>query len=156
MSGMVIKRRPEKRLANLIWRPGGRTVAVIEEDVIARLRALQSVCADAIRDKILEIARLAAASARPPLRGDLDRLYALSNEVIGLSGAAELEDLGMASHSFCRLLDGFRSGVAWSAASYDVHLAALQLLAQQELALDTEARAKVVEGLNSVVQRTAG
>ena len=84
------------------------------------------------------------------------RLYALSNEVIGLSGAAELEDLGMASLSFCRLLDGFRNGVAWSAASYDVHLGALQLLAQQDLVLDGEARAKVVEGLNSVVQRTAG
>jgi hypothetical protein len=156
MSGMVIKRRPEKRLAKLIWLPGGRTVATIEADVIARLRALQTVCADAIRDKVLEIARLAAGATRPPLPADLGRLYALSNEVIGLSGAAELEDLGMAALSFCRLLDGFRSGVAWSAASYDVHLAALQLLAQQELALDAEARAKVVEGLNSVVQRTAG
>jgi hypothetical protein len=156
MSGMVIKRRPDKRLAKLIWLPGGRTVAVIEEDVIARLRALQTVCADAIRDKVLEIGRLAAAAARPPPSDDLARLYALSNEVIGLSGAAELEDLGMAALSFCRLLDGFRSGVSWSAASYDVHLASLQLLAQQELALDAEARAKVVEGLNSVVQRTAG
>jgi hypothetical protein len=156
MSSMVIKRRPEKRLAKVIWRPGGRTVEVIEEDVIARLRALQTVCADAIRDKVQEIGRLAAASARPPQAADLNRLYALSNEVIGLSGAAELEDLGMASHSFCRLLDGFRNGVAWSAASYDVHLASLQLLAQQELELDAEARAKVVEGLNSVVQRTAG
>jgi hypothetical protein len=156
MSGMVIKRRPEKRLAKVIWRPGGRTVAVIEADVIARLQALRGFCAGAICDKVLEIARLAAAASRPPKPGDLDRLYALSNEVIGLSGAAELEDLGMASHSFCRLLDGFRNGVAWSAASYDVHLGALQLLAQPDLKLDAEARAKVVEGLNSVVQRTAG
>ena len=156
MSGMVIKRRPEKRLAKLIWLPGGRTVEVIEADVIARLEALRGVCASAIRDKVQEIARLAAGATRPPASDDLNRLYALSNEVIGLSGAAELEDLGMAALSYCRLLDGFRSGVAWSAASYDVHLAALQLLAQQELALDAEARAKVVEGLNSVVQRTAG
>jgi hypothetical protein len=156
MSGMVIKRRPEKRLAKLIWKPGGRTVAVIEEDVIARLRALQNVCIDAIRDKVQEIGRRAATASRPPQPEDLDRLYALSNEVIGLSGAAELEDVGMASHSFCRLLDGFRNGVAWSAASYDVHLGALQLLVQADSALDAQARARVVEGLNSVVQRTAG
>ncbi len=76
--------------------------------------------------------------------------------MIGLSGVAELEDLGMAALSFCRLLDGFRSGGAWSAASYDVHLAALQLLAQPESALNAEARAEMVEGLQSVVQRAAG
>jgi hypothetical protein len=156
MSGMVIKRRPEKRLAKLIWKPGGRTVAVIEDDVIARLRALQGACADQVRDKVQEIARLAASASRPPQPEDLDRLYGLSNAVNGLSGAAELEDLGMASLSFCRLLDGFRNGVAWSAASYDVHLGALQLLAQPDTGLDATARAKVVEGLNSVVQRTAG
>jgi hypothetical protein len=156
MSGMVIKRRPEKRLDKLIWLPGGRTVAAIEADVIARLEALRGVCADAIRDKVQEIGKRAAGAARPPALGDLDRLYALSNEVIGLSGAAELEDLGMAALSFCRLLDGFRSGVAWSAASYDVHLAALQLLAQSDSALDDAARGQIVEGLHTVVQRAAG
>lgn len=156
MSGIVIKRRPEKRLAKLIWLPGGRTVATIEADVIARLEALRGVCAGAIRDKVLEIAQLAARASRPPKPEDLDRLYALSNEAIGLSGVAELEDLGMAALSFCRLLDGFRSGAAWSAASYDVHLAALQLLAQPDSALDAEARAEMVEGLHTVVQRTAG
>ena len=156
MSGMVIKRRPEKRLAKLIWLPGGRTVAAIEADVVARLEALQGVCAGAIRDKVAEIGRLAARASRPPKPADLDRLYALSNEAIGLSGVAELEDLGMAALSFCRLLDGFRSGVAWSGASYDVHLAALQLLAQPDCALDAETRREMVEGLHTVVQRTTG
>ena len=156
MSGMVIKRRPEKRLAKLIWLPGGRTVEAIEADVIARLEALQGVCASAIRGKVQEIARVAAGAGRPPKPEDLDRLYALSNEVIGLSGAADLEDLGMAALSFCRLLDGFRSGAAWAAAPYDVHLAALQLLAQPDSTLDEAARAEMVEGLHSVVQRTAG
>jgi hypothetical protein len=156
MSGMVIKRRPEKRLSKLIWLPGGRTVAAIEADVIARLEALRGVCAGAIGDKVQEIGRLAARASRPPKPDDLDRLYALSNEVIGLSGVAELEDLGMAALSFCRLLDGFRSGAAWSKASYDVHLAALQLLAQPESALNAEARAEMVEGLHTVAQRAAG
>jgi hypothetical protein len=156
MSGMVIKRRPERRLSKLIWLPGGRTVEAIEADVIARLEALRGVCVGAMRDKVQEIARLAARASRPPKPDDLDRLYALSNEAIGLSGVAELEDLGMAALSFCRLLDGFRSGAAWSAASYDVHLAALQLLAQPESALNAEARAEIVEGLHTVVQRTAG
>ncbi len=156
MSGMVIKRRPEKRLAKLIWLPGGRTVAAIEADIIARLEALQGVCADAIRDKVQEIGRRAAEASRPPRAEDLGRLYALSNEVIGLSGVAELEDLGMAALSFCRLLDGFRSGAPWSAAPYDVHLAALQLLAQPESALGADARAEIVEGLHTVVQRATG
>jgi hypothetical protein len=155
MSGMVIKRRPEKRLSKLIWLPGGRTVATIEADVIARLEALRGVCAGAIRDKVQEIGQLAARASRPPKPDDLDRLYALSNEAIGLSGVAELEDLGMAALSFCRLLDGFRSGAAWSTASYDVHLAALQLLAQPDSTLGDAARAEIVEGLNTVVQRAA-
>jgi hypothetical protein len=156
MSGMVIKRRPDKRLAKLIWLPGGRTVEAIEADVIARLEALQSVCASAIRDKVQDIARRAAGASRPPAAEDLDRLYTLSNEAIGLSGAADLEDLGMAALSFCRLLDGFRSTAGWSAAAYDVHLAALQLLAQPDSALDAEARAEMVEGLTTVARRTAG
>lgn len=154
MSGMVIKRRPEKRLAKLIWLPGGRTVEAIEADVVARLEALQAVCAGAMRDKVQEIGRRAAAASRPPGPEDLDRLYTLSNEVIGLSGAADLEDLGLAALSFCRLLDGFRSGAGWSAAAYDVHLASLQLLAQPDSALDAEARAEMVEGLNTVTRRT--
>ena len=33
MSGMVIKRRPDKRLAKLIWLPGGRTVDSIRRGV---------------------------------------------------------------------------------------------------------------------------
>ncbi len=156
MSGMVIKRRPEKRLAKLIWLPGGRTVEAIEADVVARLEALLAVCASAIRDKVQEIARRAAAASRPPGPEDLDRLYTLSNEVIGLSGAADMEDLGMAALSFCRLLDGFRSTGGWSAAAYDVHLGSLQLLAQPDSALDGTARAQVVEGLNTVVQRATG
>jgi hypothetical protein len=156
MSGMVIKRRPEKRLAKLIWLPGGRTVEAIEADIVARLEALQGVCAGAIRDKVQEIGRRAAEASRPLGADDLDRLYALSNEAIGLSGVADLEDLGLAALSFCRLLDGFRSGAGWSAAAFDVHLAALQLLAQPDSALDAEARAEMVEGLHTVVQRAIG
>ena len=156
MSGMVIKRRPEKRLAKLIWLPGGRTVAAIEADVIARLEALQGVCASAIRDKVQEIARLAAQASRPPKPEDLDRLYTLSNEAIGLSGVADLEDLGLAALSFCRLLDGFRNGSDWSRAAFDVHLAALQLLAQPDSAMSAEARAEMVEGLHTVVKRAIG
>ena len=60
MSGMVIKRRPEKRLSKLIWLPGGRTVEAIEADIVARLEALQGVCAGAMRDKVQEIVRLRA------------------------------------------------------------------------------------------------
>ena len=156
MSGMVIKRRPDKRLAKLIWLPGGRTVEVIEADIVARLEALQGVCAGAIRGKMQEIARLAAKASRPPAPEDLDRLYTLSNEAIGLSGAADLEDLGMAALSFCRLLDGFRSGSGWSGAAFDVHLAALQLLAQPDSAMGEEARHEMVEGLHIVVQRATG
>ncbi len=156
MSGMVIKRRPERLLAKLIWLPGGRTVETIEADVIARLEALQGVCASAIRDKVAEIAKVAGQAPRPVGGDDLNRLYTLSNEVIGLSGAAELEDLGMAALSFCRLLDGFRSGGPWSTAAYDVHLGALQLLAQPDSALDAGARAEMVEGLHIVAGRAGG
>jgi hypothetical protein len=156
MSGMVVKRRPEKRLSKLIWLPGGRTVEAIEADIVARLEALQGVCAGAIRDKVQAIVRLAAQASRPPRPDDLDRLYTLSNEAIGLSGVADLEDLGLAALSFCRLLDGFRSGADWSRAAFDVHLAALQLLAQPDSAMSAEARAEMVEGLHTVVKRAIG
>jgi hypothetical protein len=149
----VIKRRPNNRLAKLIHVPGGKTVEAIEADVEVRLDALKDTCFASLQGKIQEIVRLAGAAPRPPAREDLDQLYTLSKEVLGLAGVAHLEDAGRAALSFCRLLDGWRGGKAWSAAPFDVHLAALQLLAQMDSDLDETARDHMVQGLNTVVQR---
>ena len=77
-------------------------------------------------------------------------------KLIALLARVAVAAVGMAALSFCRLLDGFRSGAPWAAASYDVHLGSLQLLAQPDSTLDAKARAQVVEGLNTVVKRATG
>jgi len=152
----VFKRRPDRRLAKLIRLPGGRTIEDIEADVEARLEALHDVCLAGVHERLQEILTLAAAMPRPPRPEDLQRLYDLSNAVIGQSGVAGLEDLGRAALSFCQLLDAWRSGRRWSAASFDVHLNALKLMSQADGALDAAGRAAVLEGLNRVARRAAG
>lgn len=149
----VIKRRPTNLLAKLIPVPGGKTIETIEADVEERLLALRAPCLALLQGKIMDIVSLARAAPRPPAHEDLDQLYTLSKEVLGLAGVAHLEDAGRAALSFCRLLDGWRGGKAWSAAPFDVHLAALQLLAQPDSDLDESARDEMVQGLDAVVQR---
>ena len=149
----VIKRRPDNRLAKLARLPGGKTIEAIEAEVETLMGGLKDAGVTALQDKVKDIVRRAGAAARPPSREDMGRLYTLSNEVLGLAGVARLDDAGRAALSFCRLLDGFRGGKAWSAAPFDVHLAALQLLAQPDADLDDTARDRMVLGLNAVVQR---
>ena len=149
----ILKRRPDVRLAKLIRLPGGKTVESIEADVDARLDALKDACIGALQDKVREIVDQAGQMPRPPSREDLGRIYTLSNEVLGLAGVAHLEEAGRAAMSFCRLLDGWRGGKTWAAAPFDVHLAALQLLAQPDSDLDDTARDHMILGLNAVVRR---
>ena len=149
----ILKRRPDNRLAKLIRLPGGKTVESIEAEVDARLEALRGACVTALQDKVQEIVSFAGAMKRPPSREDLGKIYTLSNEVLGLAGVAQLEEAGRAAMSFCRLLDGWRTGKVWSQAPFDVHLAALQLLAQPDGELDATARDHMILGLNAVVRR---
>jgi hypothetical protein len=149
----IIKRRPTNRLAKLIRLPGGRTIGAIEIDVEARMEALKDACLLVLQGKVQEIVGAAGKAPRPPGDEDLGRLYALCKDVLGLAGVAQLEDAGRAAMSFCRLLDGWRGGKAWTAAPFDVHLAALQLLAQPESDLDETAREHMIQGLNAVVRR---
>ena len=149
----IIKRRPTNRLAKLVRMPGGRSVGAIELDVEARMEALKDACLLVLQDKVQEIVGMAAKAARPPGGDDLGRLYGLCKEVLGLAGVAQLEDAGRAAMSFCRLLDGWRGGRAWTAAPFDVHLAALQLLSQPDSDLDETARDHMIQGLNAVVRR---
>jgi hypothetical protein len=150
----ILKRRADNRLAKLARMPGGRTVASIETDVEARMEVLKDACLTAIQDRVQDIVRIAGQMPRPPGGEDLGRLYGLCNEVVGLAGVAHLEDAGRAAMSFCQLLDGWRSGKApWSAAPFDVHLGALQLLSQPDSDLGQAARDHMVDGLHAVVRR---
>ncbi len=149
----ILKRRPDVRLAKLIRLPGGKTIESIEADVDRRMDSLKGACIIAVQDKVQEIVRQAGVMPRPPSREDIGRIYGLSNELIGLAGVADLEDAGRAAMSFCRLLDGCRNGKAWTAAPFDVHLGALQLLAQPDGELDETARDHMIQGLNAVARR---
>jgi hypothetical protein len=152
----VIKRRPDRRLARLIRLPGGKTIAQIEADVEARLGTLRGSCAGTIRDMVSEMGALAAAMPRPPGPEELGCLYRLSNEIIGLCGVADMEDLGRVAMSFCHLLDAQRCGGAWSADSFDVHMQTLKLLAAPDGELNGDARSAIVNGLDQVVKRALG
>ena len=150
----ILKRRPENRLSKRVRLPGGQTVAQMEADIQQRMEGMRHACVQAVRQALAEIER-EGQSLRPPLAEDsLARLYALSNQVIELSGAAELPDLDRAALSLCQLVDGWRNGKAWSAAAWSVHLLTLQLLARSARELSPQARDAMIEGLTSVVVRT--
>ena len=150
----VLKHRPENRLSKRVRLPGGQTVAQMEADIQQRMEGMRQACVQTVRQAVAEIEQ-EGRTLQPPLAEDrLARLYDLSNQVIELSGAAELPDLDRAALSLCQLLDGWRNGKVWSAAALSVHLLTLQLLARSARELSPQARDAMIEGLTSVVVRT--
>jgi hypothetical protein len=148
----VVKRRVSPNLARLIRRPGGKSVGAIQAEVQARLQRMEAGCYAEAQQAVARMTDLAARLPASPGPDDLGPLYALGNEIVGLSGVSGLTHAGRAALSFCRLLDRAIIGLAWRRAPFDVHLAAITLLCRPDCRLGPEERDRIVEGLNGVVK----
>ena len=82
----VITRRPENRLAKVVWLPGGKTIGQALDDVQANLEEIRAQSLDLLRAKLEEIQALGRKSAKEPKLADLEALYALSGEVLDIAG----------------------------------------------------------------------
>jgi hypothetical protein len=150
----VITRRPENRLAKVVFMPGGKTIAQALDDAQANLEEIRAESLDLLRAKLEEIQTLGRKSAKEPKAADLETLYALSGEVLDIAGLFGLPELGQAAFSLCELLDRLKSRKAWNWPAVEVHLHGLLILADP-VKTPPDGRQSVVDGLRQVCQRVA-
>jgi hypothetical protein len=150
----VITRRPENRLAKVVWLPGGKTIAQALDDANANLEEIRAESLNLLRAKLEEIQALGRKNAKEPKAADLEALYALSGEVLDIAGLFGLPELGQAAFSLCELLDRLKSRKAWNWPAVEVHLHGLLILADPDKT-PPDGRQSVVEGLRQVCQRVA-
>jgi len=150
----VITRRPDNRLAKVVWLPGGKTIAQALDDAQANLDEIRAESLDVLRAKLEAIQALGRKSEKAPKAADLEALYALSGEVLDIAGLFGLPELGHAAFSLCELLDRLKSRKAWNWPAVQVHLHGLLILADPGKT-PLQGRQSVVEGLRQVCQRAA-
>lgn len=150
----VITRRPENRLAKVVWKPGGKTIAQALEDAQANLDEIRGESLNLLRAKLEEIQSLGRKTEKAPKAADLETLYALSGEVLDIAGLFGLPELGQAAFSLCELLDRLKSRKAWNWPAVQVHLHGLLILADPDKT-PPDGRHSVVDGLRQVCQRVA-
>ena len=150
----VITRRPENRLAKVVFVPGGKTIAQALDDAQANLDDIRAESLDVLRAKLEEIQALGKRNEKAPKAADLDDLYALSGEVLDIAGLFGLPELGQAAFSLCELIDRLKAKKAWNWPAVQVHLHGLLILADPNRT-PPEGRQSVVDGLRQVCQRVA-
>ena len=148
----VITRRPENRLAKVIWVPGGKTFAQALDDAHANLEEVRQESLNVLRTKLEEIQTLGRKSATEPNAEAIEGLYNLSSEVLDIAGLFGLPELGHAAFSLCELLDRLKSKKIWNWPAVQVHLHGLLVLADPDK-IPPEGRESVVDGLRQVCQR---
>jgi hypothetical protein len=150
----VITRRPENRLAKVVWLPGGKSIAQALDDAQASLEEVRAEQLGVLNAKLEELQALGKKSEKNPAPADVQALYTLSSEVIDIAGLFGLPELGHAAFSLCELLDRLKSRNAWNWPAVQVHLHGLLILADPDKT-PPEGRQDVVEGLRQVCQRVA-
>ena len=139
---------PENRLGAALARAGGKLV----ETAIADADEQIAMAADQTRQKIDEcldqVFSLAAQGANPRL----PELYQAAREVAGLAGLVELDDLGMAAHTFCNQIELASHNGVLTEEQLQVNLGSLRLLRQPERFSEAERKA-LLDNLQAVLDK---
>jgi hypothetical protein len=150
----VITRRPENRLATMVFKPGGKQIAQAIDDAQAGIDEIRIAELDVLRVKLEEIQKLGRKAEKSATNAQIEDLYSLSVQVLDISGMYGLVELGQAAFSLCELLDRLRARQVWNWPAVQVHLHGLLILADPDKVPES-GRQSVVEGLRAVCERVS-
>jgi hypothetical protein len=151
---IVIRRNPVNRLAALIRKPGGISVAEALQAAQDNLNSVREQCLSVMDEKLGEIAGIVSRCKENPADADLKALYALGNDVLEVAGVFGMNPLSEAAFSLCDLLDRFKTLRRYSYPALVVHLQALQALRASPDEPGPEAKT-MLDGLRRVVDTIA-
>lgn len=118
----------KSRLAKIMRQPGGTTVRGALRDAKLNLENIRLECVIEIDAKLGVIQRKFGRAEQRPTDADLDELYRLSNDIVGMAGVFEMNELGEAAFSLCELIDRLKAPDQWDWPAVEVHLSSLRLL----------------------------
>lgn len=152
MKPVVRTHRPENRLAKAISVPGGLTVSEALDRAAENIAVVREECMTALDEKIAEIDAATNTANFSCSPADVQRVYALANEILNEAGVYELHELSEAGRSLCDLT------VAVNANAIDLepirlHVAAMKSLRRPEVESDTAIRQAVLQGLRQVTAK---
>ena len=125
----AVKFTPGKnRLAKVMRLPGGTTVRSALKDVKRNLEMIRRDCIAEIDIKLGLIQQACAQGEERPSDADLDQLYRMSNDIVGMAGLFDMVELGEAAYSLCELVDRLKASDQWDWPAVEVHLSGLRLL----------------------------
>ncbi len=138
------------RLAEVVRRPGGRTVREAVAGAEARIADIRDDCLATLEDKRARLQPLVQAAKDTPGGEAVAALYDLANQIFSLAGAFGLPDLAEAAYGLCELVDdtGERGSINWSAV--DVQVNGVWFLASVASAQDPARRAAILQGLRDL------
>lgn len=144
---------PAYKLAKVLRRPGGKTVAAALSEAEEGLAGLKGPCLEAI-DKMMAAMNGHLADLCGPNRMQASKqLYNDVNGVIGLATAAGFPEMDRAAYSLCDLLDRMQETRNWDIDAVRVHVQALHLL-RQPAALEGGASVRqILLGLKQVREK---
>jgi hypothetical protein len=118
----------KSRLSKIIKQPGGTTVRGALKDAKRNLEQIRRECIAEIDVKLGLIQKALGPTDARPEDAELDALYRLSNDIVGMAGVFDMAELGEAAFSLCELLDRLKTADQWDRPAVEVHLSALTLL----------------------------
>lgn len=146
---------PKHRLGTLIRKPGGKAVADAVRDADAGLAAIADACLAGVDAGLARISELAQSLAADPARSSADALYAEVNRLIGLGAVAGAPDVDRVAFSLCEMLDDMLKDGSVDQPSIAVHVRALHLVRNEEIARSRVALDEVLGGLDKVRAQSA-
>ena len=150
----AVKRiRVPNRLAAVVRKPGGKTIAEAVAGAEANLEAIRDDCVAAVDALLAAMGELTTVLKAMPTAENQARLYELADEMIGVAPIAHMPAVGAAAFSVCELIDAFAETSAWNWEAVAVHLNGLKLLRAMGDQIDEAAREQVLDGLRAVVRR---
>ena len=147
---MSVVRRfyPEARLKQVLAEPGGITVSQAVERANRGIESVRESCLTAIDDKLTSI----TTHSRSDDRGAGAEIYRFANEIYAEAGVFGLTELSQAAHSLCQLMSNADEERLPREAVL-VHIDSMRALRRPDVAGDQAARAAVLKGLRTVVER---
>ena len=142
--------QPPNALGAVIDLPGGIRVADALAKAAQNLESIRAPSLEAIDRYLSELEILCADPAARPSEVTARRIYDLSNDILGIAGVFNLDELGMAAYSLCELVDCFSEISRWNQLAVIVHISAFRFLRNSDANSDY---ASILEGLNRLVER---
>ena len=121
----------KSRLSKIMRQPGGTTVRGALKDAKRNLDMIRRECVAEIDAKLGVIQQKFGQAQTKPSDADLDELYRLSNDIVGMAGVFEMNELGEAAFSLCELIDRLKAPDQWDWPAVEVHLSALRAAASR-------------------------